>query len=97
MSDTGRRPVRHGFLSEYARHAGISKQAMAKQLQRLGIDYHKPFDWDEADRLLDGYRHLGRDSYRKRRVRFLPVCEVTVAEIDRTAGRSPSNGRDSDR
>jgi hypothetical protein len=63
------RPVRRGFLSEYARHAGISKQAMAKQLQRFGIDYSKPFDWDKVDRLLDDYRHLGRDHLRKRIVR----------------------------
>lgn len=60
---------RKGLLSEYARHAGISKQAMAKLLQRAGVDYTKPFDWDEVDRLLDGYRHPGRDHLRRRIVR----------------------------
>jgi hypothetical protein len=67
------RPVRRGFLSEYARHASISKQAMAKLLQRAGVDYHRPFNCDEVDRLLDGARHPGRDHLRRRRVRHLYV------------------------
>jgi len=47
----------------------VFQQGMAKQLQRLGVDYHQPFDWDEVDRLLDGFRYLGRDQYRRRIVR----------------------------
>ena len=62
--------MRRGFLSEYARHLGISKQGAAKLLQRAGVNYHRPFDFDEVDRLLDGARHPGRDHLRQRRVRY---------------------------
>lgn len=58
-----------GYLSAYARHAGILKQGMAKLLQRAGIDYSRPFDWDAVDRLLDSNRDLSREHLRKRRVR----------------------------
>ncbi|WP_447603043.1 hypothetical protein [Nitrospira sp. Nam80] len=59
-----------GFLSAYARHAGISPQAMVKLLRKAGIDYYKPFKWDEVDEMLDGARHPGRDHLRRRRVRY---------------------------
>jgi hypothetical protein len=61
---------RKGFLSAYAAHCGISKQAAAKLLRRAGINYHRPFNWDEVDRMLDGARHPGRDHLRQRRVRY---------------------------
>ncbi len=54
-----------GYLAAYARAWGISHVAMRKHLMRAGIDYHKPFNWDRADELLDGMRHLCRDPYRK--------------------------------
>jgi hypothetical protein len=62
------KPKRPGYLQAYADHCGISRQAMQKQLIRLGIDYLQPFNFAEVDRLLDSYRHLGRDHLRRRRV-----------------------------
>ena len=56
-----------GYLTAYAAYAGISRQAMAKQLQRLGIDYSQPFDWEEVDRRRFNQRHPSRDTYRKGR------------------------------
>jgi hypothetical protein len=57
-----------GYLAEYARARGITHAGMRKQLLRVGINYLEPFSWEIADRLLDGARHLARDSYRLRRV-----------------------------
>lgn len=51
---------RPGHLTEYAKHAGISKQAAAKQLTRVGIDYFQPFDFAEADRKREAARHADR-------------------------------------
>jgi hypothetical protein len=58
-----------GYLAAYAKARGISHVAMRKQLIRAGVNYLEPFDWKVADRLLDGARHLVRDSYRLREVR----------------------------
>lgn len=57
MEEKTRRP---GYLTDYARHAGISKQAAAKQLQRVGINYLESFDFDDADRLRAAMRHAAR-------------------------------------
>lgn len=62
MEEKKRRP---GYLTDYARHAGISKQAAAKQLNRLGIDYRQPFDFDEVDRLWAAHRHVSRLAFTK--------------------------------
>ncbi len=42
---------RPGFLTRYARHAGISVRKAAYQLEQCGIKYHAFFDFQEADRL----------------------------------------------
>lgn len=44
---TQRRP---GFLTRYAKHAGITVRTAAGQLQRVGINYHAQFDFADADR-----------------------------------------------
>ena len=41
---------RPGFLSRYAKHAKISINKAAYQLQQCGINYHAFFDFAEADR-----------------------------------------------
>ena len=53
----------------------IVGSAMAKQLQRAGIDYHQP-DWDEVDRLLDS--------------NFRAVCGDLMT-TPRTWGRRPGH------
>lgn len=62
MQDKPRRP---GYLTDYARHAGISKQAAADQLKRIGVDYLQPFDFEEADRLRAAMRHAARLPFAK--------------------------------
>ncbi len=56
---------RPGHLTAYAVHAGITKTAAAKQLQRVGIDYMQAFDFDEADRLRKAARHADRAKFSK--------------------------------
>lgn len=51
---------RPGYLTEYAAHAGISKQAASVQLKRVGINYLEPFDFAEADRRRAAARHADR-------------------------------------
>lgn len=51
---------RPGYLTEYAAHAGISKQAASVQLKRVGINYLEPFDFAEADRRREAARHADR-------------------------------------
>lgn len=51
---------RPGYLTEYAAHAGISKQAASVQLKRVGINYLEPFDFEEADRRRASARHADR-------------------------------------
>ena len=41
---------RPGFLTRYARHAGISVRVAAYQLEQCGVNYHAYFDFEEADR-----------------------------------------------
>lgn len=64
-ADNGGRKKRPGYLTAYARHAGITKTAAAKQLARVGIDYFKPFDHAEADRLRKAARHADREKFAK--------------------------------
>lgn len=51
---------RPGHLTQYAKHADITKQAAAKQLARVGIDYLQPFDFEDADRRREAARHADR-------------------------------------
>lgn len=60
--DVQRRP---GYLTAYANHAKITKQAAAKQLARVGIDYIQEFDFTEADRLRAAARHADRAKFAK--------------------------------
>jgi hypothetical protein len=64
-----RKQKRPGYLRDYAQHVGISSEAMRRQLERLGVNYMQPFDWDEIDALRNSTRHLARDPYRKSRLR----------------------------
>lgn len=57
--------TRPAFLRDYAKHARISRQAAAKQLRRVGIDYGKAFDFRHADELREASMHLARALYRK--------------------------------
>lgn len=54
---------RPGYLTEYAAHAGISKQAASVQLKRVGINYFEPFDFAEADRRRAAARHADRTPF----------------------------------
>lgn len=54
-----------GYLSKYARHAGISVEAARKQLQRLGINYYEPFEFGDADRRREAARHADRIPFAK--------------------------------
>lgn len=56
----GKRP---GYLKQYAIHAGISRQAAADQLERVGIDYLAPFDFSEADKRRAAARHADRSAF----------------------------------
>lgn len=64
-ADNGERKKRPGYLTAYANHAGITKTAAAKQLQRVGVDYMQEFDFDEADRLRKAARHADRAQFAK--------------------------------
>jgi phage terminase Nu1 subunit (DNA packaging protein) len=52
-------------LSLYAEHAGLSKEGARKWLIRIGIDYLNPFDFKEADRLIQEARHADREPFTK--------------------------------
>lgn len=56
---------RPGYLTAYAKHAGISKPAAAEQLRRVGIDYMQPFDHEEADRRRQAARSADREPFSK--------------------------------
>ncbi len=56
----GKRP---GYLKKYAIHAGISRQAAADQLERVGIDYLVPFDFADADKRREAARHADRAAF----------------------------------
>lgn len=59
------RKKRPGYLTQYAKHARISKQAAATQLTRVGIDYLHPFDFAEADRRRQAARSADRMPFAK--------------------------------
>lgn len=56
----GKRP---GYLKQYATHAGISRQAAADQLERVGINYLQPFEFAEADKRREAARHADRAAF----------------------------------
>lgn len=60
--DEKRRP---GYLTAYAKHAGISKPAAAEQLKRVGIDYMQPFDFEVADLKRSAARSADRAEFSK--------------------------------
>jgi len=64
-ADNQGRKKRPGYLTAYANHAGITKTAAAKQLQRVGVDYMQEFDFAEADRLRQAARHADREKFSK--------------------------------
>lgn len=51
---------RPGYLTKYARHAGISVASASEALRRVGIDYMEPFDFSDADRRREAARHADR-------------------------------------
>ena len=51
---------RPGYLTKYARHAGISVASASEALRRVGIDYMDPFDFADADRKRQAARHADR-------------------------------------
>ena len=51
---------RPGYLTKYARHAGISLASASEALRRVGIDYMEPFDFGDADRRREAARHADR-------------------------------------
>lgn len=51
---------RPGHLTQYAKHAEISKQSAAEQLRRVGVNYMEPFDFSKADLLREAMRHADR-------------------------------------
>ncbi len=53
---------RPGFLTRYAKHAGISVRAAAGQLERVGINYLAFFDFAEADRRREAWVRANCDS-----------------------------------
>lgn len=63
--DSQERKKRPGYLTAYANHAGITKTAAAKQLQRVGVDYMQEFEFTEADRLRSAARHADRAKFAK--------------------------------
>ena len=56
---------RPGYLTQYAKHAGITKTAAAEQLKRVGIDYMQAFDFAEADRRRQAARSADRMPFAK--------------------------------
>ncbi len=59
------RKYRPGYLTKYAKHAGIALSSASEALQRVGIDYMQPFDFADADRRREAARHADRDAFSK--------------------------------
>jgi hypothetical protein len=56
---------RPGYLTGYAKHAGIALSSAREALQRIGIDYMQPFDFADADRRRAAARHADRMPFAK--------------------------------
>ncbi|MBS0183603.1 MAG: hypothetical protein JSS39_14510 [Nitrospira sp.] len=62
MDDKRSRP---GYLTKYAKHAGMSIASASEALRRVGIDYMEPFDFADADRRREAARHADRVPFSK--------------------------------
>ncbi|TKB80112.1 MAG: hypothetical protein E8D42_01775 [Nitrospira sp.] len=56
----GKKRARPGYLTQYAKHAGISLASASEALRRVGIDYMEPFDFTDADLRRKAARHADR-------------------------------------
>ena len=56
---------RPGWLVRYATHTGVSRELLARELRKVGIDVHKRFDFHDADEKRARMRHLARAPFRK--------------------------------
>lgn len=80
--DDGEKSRRPGYLTDYARHAGISKPAAADQLKRVGIDYLQPFDFDDADRRRAAMRSADRAPFAKPIYADAPGANAGISEAE---------------
>lgn len=64
MTQEGKRS-RPGYLTAYAKHAGMSIASASEALRRVGIDYREPFDFADADRRREAARHADRVPFSK--------------------------------
>ncbi len=69
-----------GYLTEFAKDRGITKQSAQVQLKRAGIDYSKPFDFADANRKLDSAQHAARAPFRKRKPKPAPSIPPTDSQ-----------------
>ena len=56
---------RPGWLVRYAKHTGVSRQVLTKELRKVGIDFRKRFDFHDADEKRKRMRHPARAAFRK--------------------------------
>ena len=56
---------RPGWLTRYAKHAGISAEVVAKELRKLGIDFRRRFNFHDTDQKRAAMRHPARAPFRK--------------------------------
>lgn len=80
---------RPGYLTAYAKHAGISKPAAAEQLRRVGVDYMQPFEFAAADRMREAMRHADRAPFSKP-IYSDPSLPVDTGHKQDSAGRGDS-------
>ncbi len=82
-----RKNPKPGYLSAYARHARITPAAAAKQLSKVGINYLKPFDTAEADKLIKA-AYDPKNASKIRRV--FPVDNEPPSPTPKELGYTPS-------
>ncbi|HMS83080.1 MAG TPA: hypothetical protein PKD12_05490 [Nitrospira sp.] len=56
---------RPGYLTQYAKHAGMALSSASEALRRIGVDYRQPFDFADADRRREAARHAARVPFAK--------------------------------
>ena len=76
-----------GYLTQYAKHAGLSKEGVRKQLARVGIDYLQPFDFADADRKRAAARHADRAQFAK--PIYADKHSETDADVDEQTKKDP--------
>ena len=69
----GKKNGKPGYLTDFAKDRGITKQSAQVQLKRAGIDYSKPFDFAAANKKLDDAQHASRAPFRKRKPKQPPT------------------------